>query len=151
MTPPFAIMSITRKAFLELSLIGIGFTASAGTLAKGVGRQKEQHQPNKTMYSCQWNLKIVFGKQKQALDIMKEWGAEKFRSSNFKVSTNRVFTGFVGESASHVVDEYIFENLADFEKALADMSQPQFKPFAEAIAPYVVPGSQEWKIYRILT
>jgi hypothetical protein len=32
------------------------------------------------MYICQWSLEIVFGKQKQALDIMKEWGAEKFRS-----------------------------------------------------------------------
>ena len=36
------------------------------------------------MYICQWSLEIVFGKQKQALDIMKEWGAEKFRSSRFQ-------------------------------------------------------------------
>ncbi len=94
---------------------------------------------------------IVFGKQREALDIMKQWGAEKFRSSHFKVSTNRVMTGLVGESASHVIDEYVFETPADFEKALSDMSQPQFKPFAEAIAPYVVPGSQEWKIFKIVS
>ncbi len=147
-------MDISRNEFIKLSTIGSMGLSLIPTLANAlpydVPFAKNDNQKPKTMYSCQWNLKIVFGKQKEALDIMKQWGAEKFRSSNFKVSTNRVMTGFVGESASHVVDEYVFESLADFEKALADMSQPQFKPFAEAIAPYVVPGSQEWKIYRIL-
>src|SRR5438132_682028 len=47
------------------------------------------------MYICQWSLEIIFGKQKQALDIMKEWGAEKFRSSNFKKSKNRVYVGHI--------------------------------------------------------
>jgi hypothetical protein len=28
--------------------------------------------------------------------------------------------GFIGESAAHVVDEYVFQNLDDFEK-LSDM------------------------------
>lgn len=102
------------------------------------------------MYACQWSLDIVFGKQKEALEVMKQWGAEKFRSSQFKVSTNRVMAGYVGESASHVVDEYLFENLADFEKALSDMGQPQFKQYAEALAPYVVPGSQKWTIYKVV-
>ena len=141
-----------REEFLTQSAIGsLGLVLMPGLSVERLNQiLNEDNQNNNVMYSCQWNLKIIFGKQKEALDIMKQWGAEKFRSSNFKVSKNRVLTGFVGESASHIVDEYIFENLTEFEKALADMSQPQFKPFAEAIAPYVVPGSQEWKIYRIL-
>ena len=102
------------------------------------------------MFNCVWSLTIVFGKQKEALDIIKAWGAEKFKSSNFKVSTNRLCVGHVGESPSHILDEYVFESLADFEKAINDMRLPQFKSFSEALAPFVVPGSQKWTIYKIV-
>jgi hypothetical protein len=102
------------------------------------------------MFNCVWSLTIVFGKQKEALDIIKAWGAEKFKSSHFKVSTNRLCVGHVGESPSHILDEYVFESLADFEKAINDMRLPQFKSFSEALAPFVVPGSQKWTIYKIV-
>jgi hypothetical protein len=81
---------------------------------------------------------------------MTSWGEEKFRSSHFKVSKNRVLCGHVGVSPSAIVDEYLFESLADFEKALEDMKQPQFRKHAEALAPYIVPASQKWTIYRVL-
>jgi len=102
------------------------------------------------MYICQWSLEIVFGKQKQALDIMKEWGAEKFRSSNFKKSKNRVYVGHIGESPSVIIDEYKFEKLEDFVLALTEMGQPQFKQYSDSIAPYVVAGSQKWKVFRVV-
>ena len=56
--------------------------------------------------------------------------------------------GFIGESAAHVIDEYVFESLDDFEKALAGMSQPQFKQYSDALAPFIVPASQKWTIYK---
>ena len=104
----------------------------------------------KTKFVCQWSLEIIYGKQKPALDIMKAWGEEKFRSSNFRVSQNRVMNGYIGSSPSFIIDEYVFESLDDFEKALADMSQPQFRQFSEALAPYIVPGSQKWIIFKII-
>jgi hypothetical protein len=48
------------------------------------------------------------------------------------------------------VDEYEFESLADFEAALAGMSEPQFRPHSEALAQFVVPGSQHWVVYRVM-
>ena len=103
------------------------------------------------MYICQWSLEIVFGKQKQALDIMKEWGAEKFRSSNFKKSKNRVYVGHIGESPSLIIDEYEFEDLQDFVVALSEMGQPQFRTFSEQIASLVIPGTQKWKVFRVIS
>jgi len=101
------------------------------------------------MYVCQWHLDVPFGKQGEALGVMAEWGAEKLRSSGFrKVRGTRVMVGHVGASPSHVVDEYLFDSLADFEAALADMGQPQFRSFAERLAPFVVPGSQRWVVWR---
>jgi len=105
----------------------------------------------KSEFICQWSLKIIYGKQSQAIDIMKKWGEEKLRSSNFKVSKSRMMSGYIGESPSHIIDEYVFESMDDFEKSLADMSLPQFKQYSEALAPFIVPGSQKWKIYKIIS
>ena len=102
------------------------------------------------MYLCQWSLQIVFGKQKQALDIIREWGAEKSRSSHFKKSKNKVYVGHIGESPSLLIDEYEFENLEDFTVALGEMGQPQFKQYSDAIAPLIIPGTQKWKVFRVV-
>jgi hypothetical protein len=44
----------------------------------------------------------------------------------------------------------MFDTLADFEAALQGMSQPQFKPHADALAPFIVPGSQRWEVLRVV-
>lgn len=103
------------------------------------------------MFVCQWHLDVPFGKQGQALAIMKAWNEEKFASSEFRrARSSRVLVGHVGTSASHIVEEYLFETLADFEVALQGMAQPQFRPHAEALAPFVVPGSQRWDVLRVV-
>lgn len=103
------------------------------------------------MYVCQWHLDLVYGKQADALSAMKAWGAEKFASSEFRRARSaRLLVGHVGDSASHVVDEYEFESLADFEAALAGMGQPQFRRHSDALAPFIVAGSQHWKILRVV-
>jgi hypothetical protein len=103
------------------------------------------------MLICQWHLDIVYGKQAEAVKIMRAWGAEKFASSEFRLArASRLSAGLVGVSASHLVDEYWFESLADFEMALAGMAAPQFRKHSDALAPYIVPSSQRWVIYRLL-
>jgi hypothetical protein len=103
------------------------------------------------MIVCQWHLDIVYGKQAEAVRIMRAWGADKFASSEFRRARGaRLLAGYLGASASHIVDEYTFASLADFETALASMSAPQFRNHSEALAPYIVPGSQHWVVYRVL-
>ena len=101
------------------------------------------------MYICQWHLDIKFGKLGEALEIMRKWGAEKFKSSEFKRAKGaKMMVGYLGESPSHVCDEYYFESVSDFEAAIASVGQPQFKQYSDAIAPLIVDGSQIWKVYR---
>jgi len=103
------------------------------------------------MLICQWHLDVPYGKLGEAVSVMKAWGAEKFASSEFRRARgSRLLCGVMGASASHVVDEYEFDSLADFEAALAGMSAPQFRPHSEALAPYIVPGSQRWVVYRVM-
>ncbi|MGQ0649020.1 MAG: hypothetical protein ACT4P7_15805 [Gemmatimonadaceae bacterium] len=56
----------------------------------------------------------------------------------------------MGASPSHIIDEYIFDTVADFEAALQGMAQPQFKAHSDALAPFIVPGSQRWEIFRVI-
>jgi hypothetical protein len=103
------------------------------------------------MLVCQWHLDIVYGKQADALRVMRAWGAEKFASSEFRRARGaRLLAGFVGASASRVIDEYLFESLADFEAALAGMAAPQFRAHSDALAAFIVPASQHWVVYRVL-
>jgi hypothetical protein len=103
------------------------------------------------MLICQWHLDILYGKQADALRVMRAWGAEKFASSEFRRARGaRLLGGLVGASASHLIDEYTFESLADFEAALSGMAAPQFKANSDALAPFIVPGSQHWVVYRVL-
>ena len=103
-----------------------------------------------TKFICQWSLEIVYGKQRQAVEIMKAWRAEKNKSSHFSKSQMRMMNGYIGASASFIIDEYIFDSMDDFEKALTDMAKTQFKEFSDSLAPLVVPGTQKWTIYKSL-
>jgi hypothetical protein len=103
------------------------------------------------MYVCQWHLDVPYGKQGEALAVMRAWGAEKFAGSEFRRARGaRLLCGLIGPSASHIVDEYEFENIADFEAALAGMGGAQFRRHSDALAPLIVPGSQHWVVYRVL-
>ena len=103
------------------------------------------------MIVCQWHLDVTYGRQREALAVMRAWGAEKFASSEFRRARgSRLLCGLIGPSASHIVDEYEFESLADFEAALAGMSAAQFRRHSEALAPFVVSGSQHWVVYRVV-
>ena len=103
------------------------------------------------MFVCQWHLDVPFGKRGEAIRIMTAWGKDKLAHSGFrKVKGTRVLVGEIGDSPSHIVDEYVFETLADFEAALADMGAERFRGHAEALAPYVVPGTQHWRVLRVL-
>lgn len=104
------------------------------------------------MFVCQWHLDIPFGKQAEAVRVMTAWGKEKFASSEFRrAKSARLLVGHIGSSPSHVVDEYVFETIVDFEAALQGMSAPQFRAHAEALAPFIVPGSQRWEVLRVVS
>jgi hypothetical protein len=104
------------------------------------------------MFVCQWHLDVPYGRQGEALRVMEAWGKEKLASSGFrKVKGTRVMVGHIGASASHIVDEYVFETLADFEAALVDMREERFRTLSDKLAEFVVPGSQHWEVFRVVS
>jgi hypothetical protein len=45
----------------------------------------------------------------------------------WKSTVNRVFFGYVADSAEHIADEYVFESTEDFQIAQADLGKQEFK------------------------
>ncbi len=103
------------------------------------------------MYVCQWHLDIPFGKQGDAVRIMTAWGKDKVAHSEFRRARDiRLMAGHVGVSPSHIVDEYVFASLADFEAALGGMGAGPFKEHAQALGPLIIPGTQRWDVYKVI-
>jgi len=103
------------------------------------------------MYVCQWHLDIPFGKQGDAVRIMTAWGKDKVAHSEFRRARDiRLMAGHVGVSPSHLVDEYVFDSLADFEAALGGMGAGPFKEHAQALAPLIIPATQRWDVYKVI-
>src|SRR5215208_5618247 len=101
----------------DCSVAGGGAGNRSGSLEPIVVPNRPYRSGN--MLVCQWHLDVAYGKQADAIRVMRAWGAEKFASSEFRrAKTTRLMAGLIGPSASHLVDEYWFESLADFEAAL---------------------------------
>jgi hypothetical protein len=102
------------------------------------------------MLACQWHFDIPFGTQKEALEILKQYGEAIEKSGAMKPVSERISVGHIGPSPSHVVVESVVESLSDWEKMMQEVGTGKFQEHATKIAKYIVPGSQRWEIYRIV-
>jgi hypothetical protein len=103
------------------------------------------------MLLCEWHIDIPFGRQAEVVGLLKAWNLAKFEHTEFRrVRSHRLLVGHVGVSPSHVVDSYVFETLSDFDAALRSLSHPLLTQHSEAVATLIVPGSQHWRVLRIV-
>ena len=110
-----------------------------------------RRQGDASMFVCEWHIDIPFGRQAEVVDILTAWNSAKFEHTEFRrVRSHRLLVGHVGVSPSHVIDSYVFETLSDFEAATKSLSNPLLKPHSDAIAPLIVPGSQQWRVFRLV-
>ncbi len=101
------------------------------------------------MFACQWHFDIPFGKQKEVLEILKKWDAEMETSGVLKPQSRRTLVGHIGASPSHIVNEYMVASLVDWDAMMKLVGTGKFQKYSDAIAPYVVPGSQHWMVWRV--
>lgn len=89
---------------------------------------------------------VPFGKKAQAFQVHEKY--ESFmRQAGFP--KGRVLIGSIGVPESQVVEEYEFGSLAELEQVWSKLNVPQMAQFQEEMAPYIVPGSHRWEIYRV--
>jgi hypothetical protein len=102
------------------------------------------------MFACQWHIDVPFGKQKEVLDIMKKWDEEMAKANDLpKPKSQRLMVGHIGTSPSHIINEYVVENISDWEAMLKAVATGRFHTYSDQLGPYIVPGSQHWVIWKV--
>ena len=103
------------------------------------------------MFACQWHFDVPFGKQKDALAILKEWEPTMRKSPAYpKDRGARLMVGHIGASPSHIIAEHVFDSVADWEKMMHDVATGKYQSQSEKMAALIVPGSQHWEILKIV-
>ncbi|MGZ3424804.1 MAG: hypothetical protein ACXVEE_43505 [Polyangiales bacterium] len=97
-------------------------------------------------FIARWSFEVPFGKKEDAFRILDQW---EQRSRSMGWPPHRALVGSIGVSEAVVESEYQFETLGDLDEAWSKLSDPKFHAWQEEIAPFVVPGSHKWTIYRV--
>ncbi len=101
------------------------------------------------MFAAQWHFDVPFGKQKEALDTMVAWTKDGLARGAKKPESIRYLVGHIGKSPSHIVCEYMYRELTDWESSHKAFTGAEFKPYQEKMANLIVPGSQHWTVWRV--
>ena len=89
---------------------------------------------------------VPFGQKGRALEIAKRYDPA-YREAGFPPS--RFLVGSIGAPESRIIEQAEWESLAALEAAWAALDDPRMSECQRELAPYVVPGSHRWEIYRI--
>jgi len=99
-------------------------------------------------YICRWSFNAPFGKRGKALELAKEWEKQVAKTVKFPNVRTRSYVGHIGASESLVVIDSEFRSLKEFEEGQKKLSHPKQDAWAKRIAPYIVPGTQKWEVFR---
>ncbi|MCC6477338.1 hypothetical protein IT157_09820 [bacterium] len=103
------------------------------------------------MFACQWHFDVPFGKQKEVVNILEAWSKAMRKSKKLpKEYGERITVGHIGPSPSHFCVEHTVKSLADWEAMMHDVATGKYKKQSQAIAKYIVAGSQHWEILRVV-
>jgi hypothetical protein len=97
-------------------------------------------------FIARWSFEVPFGKKEEAFRVLDRWDEY---SSKIGWPPHRALVGSIGVSEAVVESEYPFETLAELDEAWSKLGDPTFHKWQEEIAPFVVPGSHKWMIYRV--
>ena len=100
------------------------------------------------MYICRWSFNAPFGKRGKALQLARQWEKQVAKTINFPKGKSRIYVGHIGASESLVVIETEFKSLKAFEDGQKKLDHKKQEVWAKKIAPYIVPGTQKWEVFR---
>ena len=95
---------------------------------------------------ARFSYDVPFGKKNQAFEVLKKY---KPMEKELGFPEGRLLVGSIGVAESRVVEEYEFDSLAALEAAWAKLNDPRMPAFQEEMAPFIVPGSHRWEVYRV--
>jgi hypothetical protein len=95
---------------------------------------------------ARFSFDVPFGKKTDLLKLHKKWeGLE--RELGFPKAETLI--GSIGAPESRVEINYRFDSVAALEAVWSKLNDPRMPEYQKEMAPFVVPGSHRWEIFRI--
>jgi len=95
---------------------------------------------------ARFSFDVPFGKKGDLMKIMKKWESLQ---SDLGFPKPLVLIGSIGAPESRVEINHTFPSLAALESTWAKLNDPRMAEFQKETAPYFVPGSHRWEIFRV--
>lgn len=89
---------------------------------------------------------VPFGKKNDLMQLMKKWEP---MSQELGFAKPQVLIGSIGAPESRVELNHSFPSLAALEAVWAKLNDPRMAEYQKDLAPFVVPGSHRWEIFRV--
>ena len=89
---------------------------------------------------------VPFGKKGELFGLMKKWEP---LAQELGFSRPQVLVGSIGAAESRVELNHTFGSLAALEAVWAKLNDPRMAQYQADMAPFIVPGSHKWEIFRI--
>jgi hypothetical protein len=97
-------------------------------------------------FVARWSFDVPFGKKPEAFKVLDGW-EQYAQETGWPVG--RQLVASIGPPESRVEIEYTFDHLSRLEDVWERLSGEKFKTWQAQLAPFVVPGSPHWEIYRL--
>ena len=95
---------------------------------------------------ARFSLDVPFGKKGDLQKVTKKWEPLQ-RELGFPKA--QVLVGSIGAPESRMEISHRFESLAALEAVWSKLNDPRMAEFQRDMAPFVVPGSHRWEVFRV--
>jgi hypothetical protein len=89
---------------------------------------------------------VPFGKKADLMRLMQKWEPLALEMGFGKP---QVLVGSIGAPESRVELNHTFPSLSALEAVWAKLNDPRMGEYQRDMAPFIVPGSHRWEIFRI--
>ncbi|TPI29929.1 hypothetical protein FJW07_01510 [Mesorhizobium sp. B3-1-9] len=103
------------------------------------------------MFSARWQIDAKFGQKQTALELMRKWEREIGSQVGLADLNFRLMTGSIGAREATIESHHEVESLAQLEAFFAKIAKiDAHAKWGKELEPYVVSGTSQWQIFRIV-
>lgn len=103
------------------------------------------------MFSARWQIDARFGHRQTVLDLMRKWERDIGSQVGVADLNFRIMTGSIGAREATIESHHEVESLARLEEFFAKIAKiDAHAKWGKEMEPYVVSGTNQWQIFRIV-
>lgn len=103
------------------------------------------------MFSARWQIDAKFGHKQTALELMRKWEREIGSQVGIADLGFQIMTGSIGAREATIESHHQVKSLAQLEEFFAKIAKIEaHAKWGKELEPYVVSGTSQWQIFRIV-